>query len=96
MDGRLFKQPMPILNKIKTTIENYQTSSRFSLKSLSNGVPQGSVQGPLLFLIYINSLLNKIPKLTQYLLFADDTTLLVTSRSKEDLQHRAQESVKIT
>ena len=49
-----------------------------------SGVPQGTVLGPLLFLIYINDIGNNLSPGTSLRLFADDSLLYRQIRSPED------------
>ena len=53
-----------------------------SVKEVLTGVPQGSVLGPLLFLIYINDLHKSIRFLKTHH-FADDTSIIQSNPSLE-------------
>ena len=52
-----------------------------TVRDVSAGVPQGSRLGPLLFIIYINDIVKDIE--SEILIFADDTSLLVSGKNTE-------------
>jgi retron-type reverse transcriptase len=49
------------------------------LKQIVCGVPQGSILGPLLFILYINDIVN-CSNILAFILFADDTNLFYYNR----------------
>ena len=51
-------------------------------QAINAGVPQGSVLGPLLFLVFINDLPENLESHVR--LFADDSTLFVTAANSLD------------
>ena len=57
-------------NRKQRVVLNIQTSD---WRKINSGLPQGSVLGPLLFLIYINDLPDGITSICK--IFADDTSL---------------------
>ena len=72
----------PVNEWFSSYLNDKQISSKRNVLTV---VPQGSVLGPLLFLIYINDIYNSSKKLSFYL-FADDTNLLYADKDLKSLE----------
>jgi len=68
-------------NRKQYVVYNDVTSN---LTKITCGVPQGSILGPLLFILYINDISNA-SNILHFILFADDTNLFLSNNSFNEL-----------
>ena len=70
-----------VIDNIKT---HNSTSSGWEI--IKHGVPQGSILGPLFFLLYVNDLPEVITNNAKIILYADDTSVIIPNPSLQDLE----------
>ena len=84
IDGPLHQWTENFLSNREQTV--LVDGARSSAAPVTSGVPQGTVLGPLLFLIYINDISDVLSPGTVIRLFADDSLLYRTIKSREDYE----------
>jgi hypothetical protein len=71
-----------------TVVDNKQSS----VMPMNIGVPQGSILGPLLFIIYVNELPNCITS-CDISMYADDTVIYFSSKSVKNIEGKLNEGL---
>jgi hypothetical protein len=63
----------------RVILHNNSPDSLSKWGKILHGVPQGSILGPLLFLLYINDLPQITHENSKMILYADDTSIIITN-----------------
>lgn len=77
-------QYVSIMHYSNNSVSQVQSNS----VNIDTGVPQGSVLGPVLFICYINEL-DKIYNGTLFTMYADDTSIIISDKNDDRLNHNS-------
>jgi hypothetical protein len=70
--------------RYQRVLTDFDSNRHYSkLESVTVGAPQGSILGPLLFLLYINDLSKNVSDLSNPVLYVDDTSLIITNPNSQ-------------
>lgn len=87
---------MGIRGNTNALLTSYLANRRFMVKhgdttsreyTINRGTPQGSVLGPLIFLLYVNDLPQHITGGKTFI-YADDTSIITSGKCAEEVQHK--------
>ena len=70
-------------------------NNKSTIKDINIGLPQGSILGPLLFVLFINDLPQSIPNGSVFM-YADDTTISVSGSTKFEIETQLNDVMKLT
>ena len=85
ISGNIYNWIESFLTNRKQSVKINYTYSKF--KNILSGVPQSSVIGPIIFIIFINDLTNLFTDKIKIELFADDTKIHLQSKNLSDRNH---------
>ena len=83
--GKCYKLLKSYLSTIKQKTIIGKDYSKFN--TINTGVPQGTILGPLLFILYVNDLLNNMPE-NSIMSYADDTAVIATGKTWTEVEDK--------